>query len=148
MTYLEAKELHDLFFSFMGMFHEKFLSRFRQDHDDSPWLKKNHIKIINTLYHHKHLTSTEIGRKLDVEKGSLTTLIDQLEEWGLVVRRDDSTDRRKSLISLSTFGREEMERVMDYHTRKINDYFLGVKPDETIQFITKLRDVVNFMNKL
>ena len=32
---------------------------------------------------------TEIGKLLDVERGSLTALIDQLEEMGLVKRCND-----------------------------------------------------------
>ena len=82
----EAKELHDLLFTFIGIFHEKFLSRYHNYYECYPMLKKNHVKIISVLYQHKHLIPTEIGKLLDVERGSLTALIDQLEEMGLVKR--------------------------------------------------------------
>jgi DNA-binding MarR family transcriptional regulator len=148
MNYQEAKELHDLVFSFIGMFHEKISYRFRRYHEGIPWMKKNHIKIINLLYQHKHLTSTEIGKKLDIEKGSLTSLIDQLEDKGLVIRCNDAKDRRKFLISLSAKGREEVEKILDYHIREINEFFQEVNPDEMKEFVFELRHVVDFMKKM
>ena len=148
MNYQEAKELHDLVFSFIGMFHEKIFYRFRQYHEGIPWMKKNHIKIINLLYQHNYLTSTEIGKKLDMEKGSLTSLIDQLKNRGLVIRTNDANDRRKFLISLSTKGREEVEKILDYHIKEINDFFKEVNPDEMKDFVFKLRHVVDFMKKM
>lgn len=148
VDFREAKELHDLLFSFMGLLHEKFILRFRRKHSVWPWMKKNHAKIISILYQHEYLTSTSIGKMLDIEKGSLTTLIDQLEEKGVVMRREDPGDRRKILISLSPAGRNEMDKVMDFYTRKLNDFFQEVDPEELKRFIASLRYVVAFLKKI
>ena len=148
MDFQETRELHDLLFTFMGMFHEKFLIRFRQEYDSLPWMKKNHAKIISILYQHNHLTSTEIGKMLDLEKGSVTNLIDQLEEKDMVIRDDDSSDRRKNLISLSIAGRDEMHRVMNFYTQRLDDFFRDVDPDETRHFVASLRYVVAFMKNI
>lgn len=148
MNIQEANELHNLFFSFMGNFHEKLLSRFRRQYTGMPQLKKNHINILNILCHARQMTLTGIGKKLDIEKGSLTLLIDQLEEWGLVARSEDKNDRRKSLISLSAKGKEEMDKVMEFHAQNINNILHNYEAKEVEQFITDLRQVVIFMNKL
>jgi DNA-binding MarR family transcriptional regulator len=148
MDFREAKELHDLLYAFMGMFHEKFILRFRRDYHGLPWMKKNHAKIINILYQHDHLTPTEIGKMLDIEKGSLTTLIDQLEEKGMAIRLEDPSDRRKILISLSPAGRTEMDKIMDFYTHKLNDFFQDVDPGEIKRFIASLRYVVSFLKKM
>lgn len=144
----EAKELHNLLFSFIGMFHEKFLCRYRQHYDGNPRIKKNHVKIISILYQHDHLIPTEIGKMLDIEKGSLTALIDQLEEMGLVIRSADPYDRRKLLISLSASGRDEMNKIMDHHTRNLSVFFNEVDSGEVKQFVASLRYAVDFMKKL
>jgi DNA-binding MarR family transcriptional regulator len=85
---------------------------------------------------------------LDMEKGSLTTLIDQLEEMGLVTRCADPRDRRKILISLSASGRDEMNNIMDNYTRNLSTFFHDVKPEESKQFVDSLRFAVEFMTKL
>jgi DNA-binding MarR family transcriptional regulator len=147
MDYQEAKALHDLLFTFMGLFHEKFLIPFRR-HDSSSWMKKNHIKILNILDSQDYLTSTEIGKKLDIEKGSLTALIDQLEAQGMVIRSSDCKDRRKTLISLSASGKEEIRENMDYFIRRLRDLLHQTDPAAINQFLFNLRDAVEFMKKL
>jgi len=47
---------------------------------------------------------TILGKCLDLQKGSLTTMIDALEREGLVLRKGDPGDRRKVLISLTEEG--------------------------------------------
>lgn len=148
MNQAETKELHDLLFSFMCLFHEKFISQFRVYYDAFPWMKKNHIKIVNTLSQHDYLTSTEIGKKLDIEKGSLTSLIDTLQEKGLVVRSHDLKDRRKSLISLSPEGQKMIQEMLSYHHARIDNILSGIGAEEAQQFMSDLRSVVDLMKKM
>ncbi|RJE47867.1 MULTISPECIES: MarR family transcriptional regulator [unclassified Dehalobacter] len=148
MSQCEAKEIQDLFFSLMGDLHEKFLCHFRKEYIGSAPLKKNHMKIINLLYHNEQLTLTKIAKKLDIEKGSLTTLIDQLTEWGLIIRSEDKNDRRKSLISLSSLGKTEMDTLMVLYEKRLNELMFTSDPEEMNQFMLSLRYVVQFMKKL
>lgn len=144
----QALELHVLLFSFMGRFHDKFFMNYRQHLDTVFPLKKNQTKIISVLYHRNGLTSTELARMLDIEKGGLTSIIDQLEQMNLVVRRPDAHDRRKQLLSLSEQGRRLMEQVMERYTESIQEQFKLVDQQELDQFINSLRCVVDFMEKV
>lgn len=145
MTQEEARELHILLLSLLGIFHEKFSFKFRQHSHFPPEVKKNLLKIINILYENDQLTSTEIGRILDIEKGSLTTMIDQLEGMGFVNRAADPNDRRKCLLSLSETGKEQMDKTMEQYTQSVAEIFGGKKPEELQQFRDNLRYVVAFM---
>lgn len=144
----EAQELHVLLFTFLGMFHEKFLLNLRKQNEIEPGVKKNHRKIISILYHYDGLTSTEIGRMLDIEKGSLTTMIDQLEEMELVLRSADPSDRRRALLSLSPEGRQKMDHMMQKYAESLVELFKDVETEEKEEFINSLRYVVEFMKKL
>jgi DNA-binding MarR family transcriptional regulator len=144
----EAKELHLLLFSFMGIFHKKFLLPLRQRYDFCPRLNKNQGKIIHVLYQFDSLTPTELSKMLDIEKGSLTTVIDQLVEMEMVTRSIDPTDRRRILLSLSSRGRERMERIMQKYLRNLMKIFRDVEQEEMKTFFVNLRNVVEFMKKL
>ena len=85
---------------------------------------------------------------LAVPQGSLTALIDQLEEMGLVKRCNDPMDRRKSLISLTPAGRCEMNKIMDNYIQNLSLFFQDVDPGELKQFTESLRFAVEFMKKL
>ncbi len=151
MNFETAKIIHNLLFTFMGLFHEKYLLRLRQESQElncRPCFKKNHMKILNTLYQNDRITLTEIGKMLDIEKGSLTTLIDQLEKEDFVLRLNDPLDRRKSLICLSQHGREEMGRITNFCAAKVDELLLNFNSEEVQQFITSLQNVVGFMKKL
>lgn len=146
-----AKQIHNLLFTFMGLFHEKFLLRFRQESHEYtrlPCFKKNHMKILNVLYQGDLITLTEISKMLDIEKGSLTTLIDLLEKEDFVIRTSDPMDRRKTLIRLSSRGREEMDRVMDFCAQKMNKRLHDIDSTEIHHFLTSLQSAVEFMKKV
>lgn len=144
----QARELHWLLLSFAGLFHKKFLLNLRKQSSIDPRAKKNQVKIMNVLYQQEGLTPTELGKMLDIEKGSLTTLLDQLEEMGFIVREIDPDDRRKLLLSLSVVGREKMDVAMDHYTGSIIELFANVDREELETFKNSLRVVVDFMKKL
>lgn len=148
MNQEELRELHDLIFSNLGLIHKKFLRQFRKRNQRYEGLKKNHTKIIALTYQHQVLTATEIAKMLDMEKGSLTTLIDQLEDMGLLVRSRDPRDRRKSLISLTDAGKTEMETALHSSTQCISEILSEADPSEVQKFVASLRYIVSFMNKI
>ncbi|EHQ88549.1 MarR family winged helix-turn-helix transcriptional regulator [Desulfosporosinus youngiae] len=148
MDFNKAKQIHCLLFSFVGLFYEKVFIGFRQESKCDSSLKKNHKKILNILYLHDKLTITEISKLSDIEKGSLTTLIDLLEEKGYITRLTDPADRRKSLISLSDNGKKEMERVMNYFAQRMNESLHKFSSDEIQKFQNNLEYVVDLMKKL
>ena len=148
MDFDKAKQIHYLLFSFVGLFYEKVFIGFRQESKCDSSLKKNHKKILNILYLHDKLTITEISKLSDIEKGSLTTLIDLLEEKRYITRLTDPADRRKSLISLSDNGKKEMERVMNYFSQRMNESLHKFSSDEIQKFQTNLEYVVDLMKKL
>lgn len=51
------------------------------------------------------LTPHEINAHLHLTSGSVTTLVDRLEQRGLVVRRPHPSDRRKVLVEITAEGR-------------------------------------------
>lgn len=148
MKYEEMRELHDLLFGTVGLFHEKFIHQLRKESRNYTGIKKNHTMIIGFLYQKQVLTATEIAKMLNMEKGSLTTLIDQLEGFGLVNRCEDHNDRRKSLISLTEAGKAEMEDLMSDSTRRIGEILGSADPDDLKQFVDNLRYNLKFMQKI
>ncbi|MEL1136665.1 MarR family transcriptional regulator [Desulfitobacterium sp. THU1] len=144
----KTKEIHRLLLAFTGLFHEKYLLRFRNDIDIQTDLKKNQRKILNLLYHESPITLTEIGKRLDIEKGSLTALIDVLMDRGLVIRSNDPKDRRKCLIYLSPQGNELVERLITYYSEKMEHSLSNYDPQEVEAFEKNLRQVVDFLKKV
>jgi DNA-binding MarR family transcriptional regulator len=71
------------------------------------------------------LTPTQLYRSALVSSGTMTGRIDRLEQLGLVDRRADPTDRRGSLVGLTTAGRRLadslVERLLDDMAALVRD---------------------------
>ena len=61
------------------------------------------------LYDKGETTMTELHHAIGLEKGSLTTVVDQLIEKTLVERKRDIGDRRKVNILLTALGRKKVD---------------------------------------
>lgn len=104
--------------------------------------------IIGFLYQNHVLTATQIAKMLNMKKGSLTTLIDQLEKLDLVVRHNDTNDRRKSLISLTDAGKLEIEDIMKSSVQCMGKILSNTDPEDLSKFVDSLKYAVKFMQKL
>ncbi|MEM9667179.1 MAG: MarR family transcriptional regulator [Bacteroidota bacterium] len=62
-------------------------------------INRSDLRCLNAL-EHGALTPTEIGRRLGLSSGAVTTLIDRLDRSGFVHRQPSPTDRRSSVVAL------------------------------------------------
>ena len=58
------------------------------------------------------LTQSQLADKVLGDYPNITRHIDSLAKKGFVERKSDETDRRKYLISLTSEGREQMEKII------------------------------------
>ncbi|MGD0191287.1 MAG: MarR family transcriptional regulator [Rhizomicrobium sp.] len=87
--------------------------------------------------------SADLARALSYDTGSLTRLIDQLEERKLLVRRKSISDRRVHDLVLTPAGRAMANaltpRVVDIHNRVLAD-FSRTEVDTFLRMVRKLAD--------
>ena len=56
------------------------------------------------------LSQQQVAHRLGVDRTTMVALIDELENKGLVQRRQDSGDRRKNVVALTHAGRTTLRR--------------------------------------
>lgn len=57
----------------------------------------------------------DLKRRLGVTGRAITSLVDSLDEEGLVVRRPDPTDRRSTRLEMTALGREHLTQIKELH---------------------------------
>jgi len=85
------------------------------------------------------LSMSELSRRLQVNQGVATRMVDRLLEKGMVDRERDRVDRRVVLVAPSRKGKklaEEMERV---NKAKIKELFQAVSRKEREDFLKFLK---------
>ena len=71
--------------------------------------------VLEVVLHKGPQSVSEIGRRVDLTSGSITTAIDRLETRGLVARAAHASDRRARVVHLTRDGRARITRVFASH---------------------------------
>lgn len=74
-------------------------------------LTPSQFDIVATLGNTSGMTFKELGERTLITKGTLTGVVDRLQEKGLVTRIVQEEDRRRTLVRLTPKGEDEFKRV-------------------------------------
>lgn len=117
-------------------------------HCENPHQHKSRNMTLRILAMEGDVTPSSLSQYLELNKSSVTSLIDSLEKEGLVIRNPDPDDRRKCFISLSSEGRQYLEvfdEFMDLISERIACHLSDLEYEE---FLSSMRKVVEFQKKL
>ena len=105
---------------------EQFASR----HLRKQGLTPAQFAVLSALATGITLSCKSLSEQTGITKGSLTGIIDRLEEHGLAHRATSREDRRSHLVNLTDEGRATFERVADKHFAHLQQAFEGIDRDE------------------
>lgn len=135
---LKEEELNKLFnymYEFMPLYHQTMGNIYRKDYDMEPRLNKNQQRAIFIIKKHNKISPTVLGRCLDMQKGSLTSLIDSLEGYGFVKRSGDPEDRRRQWIYITSKGKEYIAILMEKFKREFILLFNDISSEDISKVI-------------
>lgn len=139
--------IYDLI-KFMSLFHRLFTPAFKKGADDRYNCTKNQARAIMIIGRANKITPTILGKCMDMEKGSITTLIDSMENMNLVYRVDDPTDKRKVWIQLSEEGKQYYLKQEERFLKKIEEVFQNLTKEEIGEFSHSLKNIVEILEKV
>jgi MarR family 2-MHQ and catechol resistance regulon transcriptional repressor len=82
-------------------------------------LTTSQFGVLEALHHLGPLCQKEIGRKLLLSGGNITTVVVNLERRGLVRRERDAGNRRYVTVRLTAAGRARIARAFRRHVREV-----------------------------
>src|SRR5205809_220992 len=71
--------------------------------------------VMEMLLHKGPQPVNEIGRRIELTSGAITTAVDRLASRGLVTREAHATDRRARIVRLTTTGKAQAVKVFAVH---------------------------------
>ena len=95
--------------------------------------------VLEALLHKGPLAVHELGAKVLLTSGSITTAIDRLERKGLVVRGNDPQDRRARIIRLTPTGRKTIRSAFADHERAMEQAVSHLKDKDRATLLRLLR---------
>lgn len=84
------------------------------------------------------LTNADIAEALDIKPSSVTALVKQLEDVGIVERHPSADDGRVMLISLTAAGKKRVDAAANWQQTASDHLFNGLSPAEQQQLVALL----------
>lgn len=102
--------------------------------------------ILATLGNTDGMSFKELGQKTLTTKGTLTGIVDRLEEKGLVTRTCCLEDRRSMIVRLTAQGQAEFERLFSPHIQFCKQAFLGYSDEDFAALDRELAKLKNHLD--
>ncbi|WP_147531736.1 MarR family winged helix-turn-helix transcriptional regulator [Bacillus marasmi] len=92
-------------------------------------LNPTEFAVLELLYHKGEQPLQQIGGKILLASGSITYVVDKLEQKGLLKRVACPNDRRVTYAKISDEGKQFIEDIFPEHEQRINE-IMSVLSDE------------------
>jgi DNA-binding MarR family transcriptional regulator len=73
---------------------------------------------------------SELAERMNVSLATMSQVVTDLDEWGLVERSTDPADRRRTLVSVAPAHRPTIRAIFDQRLRPLDRALRRLEPDE------------------
>src|SRR6266480_2749142 len=95
--------------------------------------------VLEMLLHKGPQPVNEIGRRIELTSGAITTAVDRLESRGLVTREAHPSDRRARIVRLTARGEEQAAKIFAGHRTAMDLAASGLSKSERATLIQLLK---------
>src|SRR5438034_5723730 len=95
--------------------------------------------VMEMLLHKGPQPVNEIGRRVELTSGAITTAVDRLESRGLVTREAHPSDRRARIVRLTVTGEAQAAKIFAGHRKAMDLAASGLSKTERVTLIELLK---------
>ncbi|MBO3444798.1 MULTISPECIES: MarR family winged helix-turn-helix transcriptional regulator [Clostridia] len=110
-------------------------------------VNKTQLRALLFIKNNGSISMTDLCSKLNIEKGSLTSMVDDLAQKGFVIRERDLSDRRKYLINTTEQGNEIALDFMEKLSIKLEEKFSKFSEDDRNRYINAINTLQDILTK-
>lgn len=104
-------------------------------------------RILYVLWQNEDITISSLSAQTSLANTTLTSMLDRMENSGLIIRKRDPTDRRSRLIAL-TDKAKALQADYEKISKQMSElYYIGFTESEIIQFESYLQRVLTNLEK-
>ena len=139
LLFMERDALDNVIFD--QAFQKKIAGKFKE-------LSKNQPMVIKIIGMEGEVMPSTIGKYTRMEKSSLTRMVDDLENKGIVYRKTDPDDRRKVLVSLTEKGMTYFNYLNEITAEMADEILKFVDEKDIEDFVQSLETMVRILRKI
>ena len=111
-------------------------------------INKTQLRALTFIKNYGAINMTELCNMLNIEKGSLTTMIDDLVEKGYVERVNDKKDRRRYIIVMTEGGDELSDSFMTFLKESLEKKISEIGVDDMASVIDSMEKIIQFTESI
>ena len=110
-------------------------------------VNKTQLRALVFMKNYGEISMTELCAKLNIEKGSLTSMIDDLSKKGYVYREKNLKDRRKYMIVITEEGKKIAADFTEKLSNDLDAKFFKLYTDEREKYLEAIETLATLVNK-
>ncbi|MBU0926237.1 MAG: MarR family transcriptional regulator [Spirochaetes bacterium] len=130
----DTYEMSERILSIIPHFHRTFGLYIERNRLEAGICNKNQEKALLVLRDNDGMIASRLGACLNLQRGSLTSLVDGLVDMGFVMKSPDADDRRKAHLELTPEGRSYIDERHDSLRARIGESLLALSRSERREF--------------
>lgn len=111
-------------------------------------VNKTQLRALTFIKNYGAINMTELCNMLNIEKGSLTTMIDDLVEKGYVERVNDKKDRRRYIIVMTEDGDALSDVFMIYLKKSLEEKIGKIGMEKMGSLVESMENIVNITESI
>ncbi|WP_019416144.1 MarR family winged helix-turn-helix transcriptional regulator [Paenisporosarcina sp. TG20] len=119
-----------------------------KNHAATHGLNPTEFAVLELLYNEGDQPIQIISKKILISSGSITYVIDKLEEKKYAIRKACPNDRRVTFATITNHGKTFMDQVSPQHEKKIENIFEQLDDEEINKMIDLLKRVGRHAEKV
>ena len=119
----------------------------KRTRSDSKHLPNGQGRIMSAIFNNNGLTQSELAEILKIRPQSLTRVLVQLEEQGLIIRKREGKDRRNISVYVSEEGKKHRETILEERDRVSDEMFSCLNSQEKQTLKELLGKIIAFYNE-
>jgi DNA-binding MarR family transcriptional regulator len=100
------------------------------------------LSVLGTIYDNPTITQADLGKRLNIKRANMVSVMVELEGRGLITRRTSADDRRAHVVTLTPSGKRLTTKLLELHERLEEDLVLSLglrERDQLLQLLKKFR---------
>ena len=110
-------------------------------------VNKTQLRALVFMKNYGEISMTELCAKLNIEKGSLTSMIDDISKKGYVYREKNLKDRRKYMIVITEEGKKIAADFTEKLSNDLEAKFFKLDTDEREKYLEAIETLETLVNK-
>ena len=110
-------------------------------------VNKTQLRALVFMKNYGEISMTELCAKLNIEKGSLTSMIDDLSKKGYVYREKNLKDRRKYMIVITEEGKQIAADFTEKLSNDLEEKFFKLNTEDREKYLEAIETLATLVNK-